>query len=263
MDEITLIETFLRENCDYVRDRYRNPETLTVTEKMSRKDLLTDVDLTLQKRFADLLKTRFPADTLVGEEEGADIFPKEREGRTWLIDPVDGTYNFVRGMYPIFGVSVAFAVKGLPMAAGVLFPERGDLFLAQRDGGCWRNGEKQAVSEIRQFGEACIQIDFSVPEDRNLMLRHASDVIRDTGQLRCYGCAVAGICQIASADAEGYLHMNLPPWDYAAAMLIVEEAGGRVSRLGGGELHLFDAPSLGLVISNGAVHDQLLSRIRD
>jgi myo-inositol-1(or 4)-monophosphatase len=116
------------------------------------------------------------------------------------------------------------------------------------------------VSDVQHLAEACVEIDFSGVEDKKAFLSRASNVIRQSGQIRCQGAAVGGICQIATGDVDGYLHMSLFPWDYAAAQLIAEEAGAMATRLDGSPLRVFDGRE-GVLISNGAVHEALLGCI--
>lgn len=258
MAETAFIETFLKSNLEYVRDKYADKTAITVTSKAHPSDLLTEVDLTVQKRFVERIDTTFPGDTIIGEEGEFRHVPEGITGRAWIIDPIDGTYNFVRGFYPVFGISVAFASGGEVNAGGVLLPLTGDLFMAQRGGGSFRNGHRLQVSDVQQIGEACVDIDFSDLDDRRTFLQRAPEVIRRAGQMRCYGCAVVAMCQIAAGEAEGYLHMSLNPWDYAAAQIIVEEAGGMCTRLDGSPLRLFDRKR-GVLITNGAIHREMLA----
>lgn len=101
-----------------------------------------------------------------------------------------------------------------------------------------------------------IVIDFADGLDRMRLLKRAEAIVREAGQVRCYGCAIIGICQVAAGDAEAYLHLSLTPWDYAASQIIVEEAGGRASRLDGSPLRLFDDKA-GVLFTNGAIHDAI------
>ena len=255
--DLEFIQDFLRRNWDYVLEKYRDRSRLTVTSKAEPADLLTEVDLTIQKRFSDAVAETFPTDLVVGEEGGLGKVPANPRGRVWVIDPIDGTYNFVRGMNPMFGISIALVVDGLARAAGVAFPIGGQVFLADQGEGSFCNGCPLRVSDVQHLAEACVEIDFSGAEDKKAFLSRATGVIRQTGQIRCQGSAVGGICQIATGDVDGYLHMFLKPWDYAAAQLIAEEAGAVATRLDGSPLRVFDGRD-GVLISNGAVHEALL-----
>lgn len=260
MQELSFITKFLKGNRKYVLDRFRNKGDLTITSKADPNDLLTEVDLTIQKRFVEAVAKRYPADLVIGEESGLAVLPRDTPGRAWLIDPIDGTYNFVRGLNPAFGVSIGFVQGGVAQAAGVALPLSGHLFTATLGGGAFCDGRRLVVSSVQQIAESCLEIDFSAMDDRRPMLRRASDVLRSAGQIRCQGSAVLGICQVATGDVEGYLHMGLYPWDYAAAQLIAEEAGAVATRLTGEPLRVFDGKS-GVLITNGAIHKAVLAML--
>lgn len=261
MKEIEFIEHFLRQNLPYVREKYAARAAITVTSKSDANDLLTEVDLTLQKRAVEQIREFFPGDSIVAEEGEFCQYSTRLQGRCWVMDPIDGTNNFVRGLFPIFAVSLALAMRNVPVAAGVLLPGTGDVFLAERGEGAFRNGSRLSVSGVNQAAHARMDIDFATREDRFELLRRGSAVMTGIGQIRCHGSAVASITQIATADIEAYLHMNLSPWDYAAAQLLVEEAGGSSTRLDGSTLYLFDEKR-GVLLSNGAVHDEILGLLQ-
>jgi myo-inositol-1(or 4)-monophosphatase len=131
------------------------------------------------------------------------------------------------------------------------------LFMAERGAGSFCDEQRLRVSEVQQVSQARVDFDFSGLNDRTVFLERALRIVHEAGQLRCYGSAVASLCHVATADSEAYVHMNLAPWDFAAAQLIVEEAGGKSSRLDGSPLRLFDKRN-GILISNGPVHQELL-----
>jgi len=261
MLELDFIETFLRENAPYVKAQHAARGKVTMTVKSNASDLLTEADLTVQQRAVDALADAFPNDRLVAEEGEYAAYPEDPDARCWVLDPIDGTNNFVRGLFPCFGISLAFAEHGVPRAGGVMLPVTGDLFLAARDKGATLNGEPIRVSDIQDIAAAKVEVEFGWTAERGTMLDRASEVIKRVGQVRCSGSAVAGLCQIACAEMDGYVHMTLKPWDYAASQIIVEEAGGVATRLDGGPVALFDGKS-GLLVSNGAIHEALRTLIR-
>ncbi len=258
--DLEFIQDFLKRNRDYVLEKFHDKSRLTVTSKAEPADLLTEVDLTIQKRFTDAVAETYPTDMIVAEEGELGKIPTNPKGRVWVIDPIDGTYNFVRGMNPMFGISIALVVDGLARAAGVAFPLGGQTFLADQGEGSFCNGHPLRVSGVQHLSEACVEIDFSGVDDKKAFLSRASNIIRQSGQIRCQGAATGGICQIATGDVDGYIHMSLNPWDYAAAQLIAEEAGAVATRLDGSPLRVFDGRD-GVLISNGAVHEALLGCI--
>lgn len=260
MSEIAFIENFLRSNSEYVLEKFSNKQLLAVANKNGANDLLTEVDLTLQKRFVDQASAAYPDTLVIGEESGLDIIPANPNARVWVIDPIDGTYNFVRGLNPAFGISIALVQEGFAQAAGVFMPLNNLMFLAEAGSGSYCNGNRLKVSTVQQLAEACVEIDFGLPEERRSLIKHAGDIIRQVGQVRCQGAAVMGICQVATGDVDGFLHIGLEPWDFAAAQLIAEEAGAMATRLDGTPLRVFD-DKRGMLITNGALHKSLIKML--
>ncbi len=261
MPELAFIADFLAANAPYALDKFGSRAEITVAQKRDANDLLTEVDLTLQKRAIDLIQQQFPGDAIMAEEGEYAKPPKDKNARCWIMDPIDGTNNFVRGLYPIFGISLAFAVAGEVVAAGIALPGRGATLLAERGAGATLNGAPLRVSGTKSLGDARIDFDFSGPADRAAMFTRATEIMHRAGQLRCHGSAVASIAQVATADIDAYIHMTLSPWDFAAGLLIVEEAGGIATRHDGSPLRVFDGKK-GVIISNAALHAELLQSIK-
>lgn len=261
MMELSFIKKFLEENLGYALEKFATRDELTVTSKRDANDLLTEVDLTLQKRAVDQIRKQFPGDLVVAEEGTYAEPPRDPRARCWIMDPIDGTNNFVRGIFPVYAISLAFAIHGRTAAAGIALPGTGDVYLAEAGQGSYRGDQRLLVSEVQTLSEARVDLDFGGVEDRAAWLERGPDIFRQAGQLRCHGSAVASIGQIASADLDAFVHMTLNPWDYAAAQLIVEEAGGMASRLDGKPLQLFDGKQ-GVLVSNGAIHNEILRLIR-
>jgi fructose-1,6-bisphosphatase/inositol monophosphatase family enzyme len=243
MQELDFIEAFFRDNLEYIREKHRRRREIAVSSKRDANDV-------------EQIHARFPGDTIVAEEGEFAVYEQDLQQRAWVMDPIDGTNNFVRGIFPLFAVSLAFAENGEAQAAGVLLPGTGETFLARRGGGATRNGALLRVSDVDRVDEARVEIDFSTIADRRALVEHAPELLFETGQIRCLGSAVLSITHVAAGEAEAYFHVTLNPWDYAAAQLLVEEAGGRASRLDGSPLRIFDK-RLGVLISNGRLHEDL------
>ncbi len=261
MRELEFIQKFLEANVGYVQEKYAGRDALTVTTKSDPNDLLTEVDLTLQKRAVDAIEEQFPGDRFVGEEGSASTLPREPSGRCWVMDPIDGTNNFVRGLFPIFGISLAFALNGEAVAGGIALPAREEIYLAGRNLGATRNGVELRVSACQHLEEARLDLDFSGQPERIAMVQRASRLLYGVGSVRSYGSAVASLAQLASGDIDAYVHMGLNAWDFAAGQVLVEEAGGMATRIDGRTLRLFDAKD-GVVFSNGALHSQCTGLIQ-
>ena len=256
MTEIDFIRGTLDDLAVFVRQKYARRESVSMTSKSDPNDLVTEVDLAVQEQIEERIRRAFPGDAIVGEENGMTGFPSGSDTRAWVIDPIDGTQNFVRGLFPSYGISLGLAVGGIPVAGGVAVPGNGALFLAEKGNGAFRNGERVHVSNVDQVSRARAEVDFAGLADRAPTLRHFGPLIETVGQVRCHCAAVIGLCSIATGDMDAYVHVTLNPWDYAASMIIVEEAGGKVTRLDGSPLNLFDGGN-GVLGSNGVLHDAL------
>ena len=135
MSELELIEEAFDALIPYVRERHEDREYLDISSKSHANDLVTEVDIEVQRQLVSLIQEAFPDDVVVGEEGRYARYPGDPCARAWLIDPIDGTQNFVRSLLPEFGISIAFSRGGLPVAGGVAFPVTGDVFLAERGAG--------------------------------------------------------------------------------------------------------------------------------
>ena len=253
MNEISAIEAILNDISAYVVERYGQRKILAVSTKASPTDFLTEVDITVQQRIVKELSDKYPSDVIIGEESGLDIFKGSLPERCWMVDPIDGTQNFLRGLFPEFGVSIGFLVDGNPVAGGVLFPVSKDLFLGERGSGSYRNGNRMHVSQVDTLDKARVDIDFGALSYRHHYRKHAQGLLEIIGQVRSYGCSVMGFCQVADGQQDAYIPFNVKPWDVAAGMLLVQEAGGKVTSFQGEVVNPFVSERIGIV-SNPLIH---------
>lgn len=261
MNEIQLIENVLKESVSFVREQYAKRRNLEVFVKKHENDVLTLVDLAVQEDLVEKIKAEFPTDQIVGEESGLDFLnTTDPPKRCWFIDPIDGTQNFLRGQFPAFGISVGFVKNGVSVAGGVVFPISGDLFTAETGGGAYKNDERISVSTISHIPSARIDIDFDALQRRETALHRSTDLILKAGQIRSYSCAVVGFCQVAAGEQETYLLFGANSWDIAAGQIIVEEAGGLVTRLDGETLRPFDGKT-GAIVANRDIHPRILDHL--
>jgi myo-inositol-1(or 4)-monophosphatase len=225
----------------------------SVREK-GRADLVTDVDEAAERAIAAAIRARFPDDAVVGEELSAAAVD---EGRRWIVDPVDGTTNFVHG-HPFVCASVAFA-DDVGLAVGVIHaPFLGEVYHAVRGGGAFLNGAPIRVSGVAAPERALLATGFPFKEgkgDLDAYMALVADALRATHGVRRAGSAALDLAYVAAGRVEGFFEVGLSPWDVAAGMLLVREAGGRVTGWSGDVA----APLLtGRVLaSNGHLHDWL------
>ena len=260
MDEYQFIGEILREMSVRLEVEFRNRDALEVKTKSDPTDQLTQVDVAIQEYISGKIRDSFPDDLIIGEESNLHVLPDTVPDRTWFIDPVDGTQNFVRGVYPTFGTSLALAYGDEVVVGGVAFPGAGGVFLARRGEGAVRDDESLRVSKEASLDVARIEVDFSSPAQRVETLESFDCLMRESGQVRGHGAAVVGLCAVAVGQADAYLHVGINPWDYAAGVLLVEEAGGRVTSLDGSPYSLFGGLN-SIVATNGLIHEKCLERI--
>jgi myo-inositol-1(or 4)-monophosphatase len=216
-------------------------------------DLVTEVDRTCEDAILETIRARFPDHDIVTEETQI-----ERRGSrfVWFIDPLDGTTNFAHG-YPFFCSSVAVAQDGRVVAGAVYDPLKDELFTSERGGGARLNGRRLAVSSARTLLESLLLTGFPYDLRENLegYLRSFNELMGHARAIRRDGAAALDLAYVAAGRADGFWEGRLNAWDFAAGLLFVEEAGGRVTRFDGGPVPLAADE---VVATNGRIHDLLL-----
>jgi len=234
--------------------RYFLARGVEVREKTSPADLVTNVDLLVQERVTAIFRKGLPGATVISEESEAAPLSKEMV----YVDPIDGTLNFVHG-FPQCAISLGYWRDGIPLAGVVYNPVTGDLFAAQRGRGATRNGKAIAVSATRGLGNSLLSTGWPYEREGRERLFSAMEKGYIAAQeIRTLGSASLALCYVASGALDGYWEWDLAPWDTAAGVLIVSEAGGRVSNLKGGAFRLDRG---GLVASNGRIHSELVRKV--
>lgn len=220
-------------------------------------NLVTEADLASEKEVVAILKKRFPGAAILAEEGGEE---HGESGFRFIIDPLDGTTNFAHG-YPVFAVSIGCEdARGL--VAGVVYdPIREELFTAARGKGAFLNGRRLRVSVTGELAQALLVTGFpyDLKEDLSANLRLFNRFMGASRAVRRDGSAALDLCHVAAGRFDGFWEEKLGPWDTAAGALVVEEAGGRVTDLAGGE---FDYRKGAVVASNSILHDQMLALTR-
>ena len=224
------------------------------------RDLVTEVDVLSEKNIKSIIQKNYPDDYINAEES---YRPQDRvrvsEGRTWIIDPLDGTVNYSQGI-PLCAVSVAVEEAG-DVVAGVIFnPFSQELFFASKGNGAYLSGRRISVSDKENIREGLYVVGFSSsPSEEKMNEYQTFGKINDAtrGVLRI-GSAALALAYLACSRVDGFWAIGLFPWDLAAGTIIVNEAGGRISSLAGGKYTFNDRI---IVASNGLVHDSLLKKL--
>ncbi len=242
---------------DVIRSRAANLDDLTWREK-SPTDFVSAVDVAAEEAIRDVVHSRHPDAAFVGEE----LTPASASsgGLAFIADPLDGTTNFLHG-YPWYAVSIAALVDGALAAAVVLNVASGELFTATAGGGARRNGEPISVSRITDPKRALIGTGF--PFKHLTMLdvyqRQFAAIARTTAGMRRAGAAALDLADVACGRFEGFWELSLAPWDVAAGILLIREAGGIVTDLEGRDAAVAHG---GIIAGSAAMHAWLLQTLR-
>ncbi|KAL6546223.1 Phosphatase impl1, chloroplastic [Orobanche minor] len=234
-----------------------------VTYKKGLTDLVTETDKDSEAAILGVVRENFPDHLILGEEGG--LIGDSSSDYLWCIDPIDGTTNFAH-CYPSFAVSIGVLFKGKPVAASVVEFVGGPkcwntrTFTAAAGKGAFCNGDKLHVSQTDKVEQSLLVTGFGYDHDdawsTNIELfKEFTDISRGVRRL---GAASVDMCHVALGIVEAYWEYRLKPWDMAAGVLIVEEAGGMVSCMDGGKFCVFDRSVL---VSNGVLHTKLLEKI--
>jgi myo-inositol-1(or 4)-monophosphatase len=222
------------------------------------RDITTEADLEAQATAIELIRARCPKAHFVAEEDSAALAGDAPDGEipAWYIDPLDGTTNFAHG-YPGFSVSVAMAQHGRLQCGAVYDPLLDNMFSAAHGQGAYLNGRRLAVSDCRELGDAVGLLDWPRdPEARRRSADFLATLSSRIDTVRSSGSAALSICYVAAGWADLYYQYTLLPWDVAAGILLVEEAGGRVTDVSGRPYRLQQPDWL---VTNGHLHEAVLA----
>lgn len=241
---------------EYLRSVERPADPADWAEK-GRNDFVTACDRQSETLIAEILLAGEPGSRIIGEE----LSPEAAwDGLTWVVDPIDGTTNFVHGL-PFYAVSIAAARDGELEAAVVLHVDPGHLYRAWRGGGAWVGDRRLAVSAIREPRHALIGTGFPFKHADQLARYQAqfARIAASTSGIRRAGSAALDLAWVAAGRFDGFWELMLAPWDIAAGLLLIREAGGMATDLDGrpvGPAHT------GLVAGNPTIHQWLLEQVR-
>jgi myo-inositol-1(or 4)-monophosphatase len=213
-------------------------ELLQVTAK-GTNDFVTEVDRAAETAIIETLLGAYPGHGILAEESGREHGAKDSE-YLWIIDPLDGTTNFIHGL-PVYAVSIALAFRGQVQQAVVYDPARNDMFYASRGRGAFLNDKRLRVSRRTRLAESLIGTGFPFRKGDNLKryVQMFEAVLQNCAGLRRPGAAALDLCYVAAGWYDGFFETGLSPWDIAAGSLLVTEAGGLIGNFTGEADYLY------------------------
>lgn len=231
-------------------------DTVKIAEKHPN-DFVTEVDQRVEQEIISIIQKAYPTHSILGEE-GGEI---QGDDYQWIIDPIDGTRNFIHG-FPHFAISIAVAHKN-KLEHGVIYdPIRQELFTASRGKGAHLNERRIRVSQRKHLGECLLGTGFAyrhVTNDHTIPSRILHGIIPVCGDIRRAGAATLDLAYVACGRLDGFWELGLHIWDIAAGILLVKEAGGMVCDPSGGENYLKTG---NIVAANPAIMRQFLKTIK-
>ena len=226
----------------------------------AKKDLVTKYDVAVENYLKEKFTKKFKEFNIIAEEsDNANV----EFNNSIIIDPIDGTTNFVNGV-PHTAISVGVYKNKKPYLAIVYNPILDELYEAKIGKGAFLNGKQLKVSDETELQKALLATGFpytsgSNEDDLNDVVKKIKDILPLCQDLRRLGSASIDLCLVARGTFEGYYEMNLKPWDVSAGVLILSEAGGKITNINGGEYNLFEDKYI--VATNGKIHDELIKNL--
>jgi myo-inositol-1(or 4)-monophosphatase len=221
-------------------------------------DLVTEVDHASEEFLLAEINRQFQGHSFLAEESGASESQTEH---LWIIDPLDGTVNYAHGV-PFFCVSIAYSYRGRVVLGAVFDPMRNEMFVGERGKGAWLNGRPLMASNASELQKSLLVTGF--PYDAWHVIPNNFDLFAKLGKqtqgVRRMGSAALDLCYVGAGRLDGYWELYLKPWDVAAAGLIAEEAGAKVTNIKGAEDYL-NAPQ-SIVAANPQLYDKLLEQLQ-
>lgn len=227
-------------------------------EWKSETDFKTEVDDRCDALIRENIHQRFPNDTIYSEETATY---SGTSTRSWVVDPLDGTFMYEAGIGDQFGVAIALEIRNEPILGVLYFPKRDELYTAEKGQGAFCNGDPIRVSGLNNLRQVKMGVNHG-KLGRGRLLRPLKKLWAKDGVTVCIllACATAPLAFTAAGRLHAYMAIGLEPWDMAAAVIIIREAGGKVTHLNGEEWELGDDPSI--LAANPALHQKLLDFLR-
>jgi len=215
---------------------------------------VTNIDLKAEEKIVNLIKKDYPEDNILSEETKYQTFDSDFR---WIIDPLDGTHNYIRGMEN-FGTSIALAYRDKVILGVIYLPMSDELYFAEKGKGAFLNQRKINVSR-KDLDHTTMIYDSTIRLNKGPMLKYLDGLVDFVFNIRMFGSTVRSLTYVAEGKADLEIEYNDKPWDFAAGLLLVEEAGGKATDLKGRRWSL---NSKGYIASNRRIHSEVLKIIK-
>ncbi len=215
-------------------------------------NLVTEVDLLCEKKILEIIKNNYPEHSILAEEKGEALTGSDYK---WIIDPIDGTINYAHD-FPCYCASIALEFKK-DLVIGVVYqPVLNELFTTQKGKGAFLNGNKISVSKSNRVKDSLLATGFAydVHDSEIDNIDHFTNFIKRAQGIRRPGSAAMDLCYVAMGRFDGFWELKLHPWDVAAGVLLVQEAGGKINGIGGEDYSIY---SKNIFASNGLIHQEM------
>lgn len=218
------------------------------------RNLVSEIDRGAEAKIISIIRSHFPQHAILAEESGGSLAPAEVR---WIIDPLDGTTNFLHGV-PIFSVSIGVERKGELVAGVVYDPNLDEMFTVEKGGGAYLNGKRLKVSGSSTLLDSLLVTGFpyNITDNPENAVEHFVHFLMAARGVRRLGSAAMDLCYVAAGRFDGFWEVSLNPWDMAAGALLIQEAGGRITDMRGNPLNIYQKTVLA---SNGIIHDAMLA----
>ena len=238
--------------------KYNLGKVKHVERKLGQEtNLVTEIDKGSEALIIKKIKQHYPMHDILAEESGGQ---KSNSDYRWVIDPLDGTTNFTHGL-PIFCVSIGVEYKGTVVAGAIYDPCSDELFTAEKGSGAYLNGKRIQVSSNDKLINSLLVTGFpyNVKENPGRVVEHFVNMLMEGQGVRRLGSAALDLAYVAAGRLDAFWEVFLNPWDKAAGVLLVEEAGGKVTDFKDNPASIYDQSTLA---SNGRIHDQMIAVLR-
>lgn len=228
-------------------------------DKKGAIDLVTEIDLLIEREFRAMIAERFPSHAVLGEEFEETGDREARPPFCWVFDPIDGTTNYAHGL-PIFCASLALEIDGIAVVGAVYDPTRRELFTAEKGRGAWLNGTPLRVSTAAALIDSLLVTGFhyNIHRDAGQLIELFGEFISRARAVRRLGSAALDLCYVAAGRFDAFWEHKLQPWDVAGGALIVAEAGGHVTTIDGAP---FGSRAGSVLATNRHIHQEMLETI--